>query len=144
MALTGAFLGVMATLGILLVVSGWRGVVVVERPVRVSEKRPLDTAVLMRRTLIAVGCFTLFWLLTGWPMAGSVSRTIAPWRVAASVPAATLDRAMDERGAGETRAARRKPSARRATCRPRRRAADRGRAARPGPWLVPGCRPASG
>ncbi len=77
MALTGAFLGVMAALGILLVVSGWRGVVVVERPVRVSEKRPLDTAVLMRRTLIALGCFALFWLLTGWPMAGATAAGIS-------------------------------------------------------------------
>ena len=77
MALTGAFVGLAAALGILLVISGWRGVEVVERATRSSAKRPVDTRTLVRRTLIALGWFGLLWVLTGWPMAGATAAGIS-------------------------------------------------------------------
>lgn len=77
MALTGAVVGLLASVGVWIALSGWRGVEVVERPERVTVTRTVSTATLVRRTLIALALFGLLWVLTGWPMAGATAAGIS-------------------------------------------------------------------
>lgn len=80
MAVSGALLGVVAGVGVLLVVSGWRGVEVVARaaPTKAARtERPIDARLVARRTLIAAVSCVLIWVLTGWPMAGATAAGIS-------------------------------------------------------------------
>ena len=79
MAVIGALLGVGVAIGVLLIVSGWRGVEVVERAALPpsSMKRPVDVRTVLRRVGVAVGVGVPVWVLTGWPMAGATAVGIA-------------------------------------------------------------------
>lgn len=75
MAVTGALLGVAVAGGVMLVVSGWRGVEVTERaaPTRPTTRRPIDGRAIVRRVAIAVVACVSVWAVTGWPMAGATA-----------------------------------------------------------------------
>lgn len=77
MALIGAVVGAFTGIGVLMAVSGWRGVEIVDRPIRVTQHRTVTTAVLVSRTVIAAGSFVVVWVVTGWPMAGATAAGIS-------------------------------------------------------------------
>lgn len=78
MALIGGLFGVLIAVGVWLIVSGLRGVEVVEKPVVAKPPTtPISWATIARRTAIAVMLFAGFWWLTGWPMAGATAAGIS-------------------------------------------------------------------
>lgn len=81
MALIGALLGIAAGVGVLLVVSGWRGVeVAVDRvptSARRNARRPVDGRRVARRAGVAIAACVGVWALTGWPMAGATAAGIS-------------------------------------------------------------------
>lgn len=80
-AVIGALVGLVLSAGVLLVVSGLRGVDVVEKaaPTKPALKATstVSTATAVKRAAIAVGLFVLLWWQTGWPMAGATAAAIS-------------------------------------------------------------------
>lgn len=78
-ALVGAIVGVLAGVGVWLMVAGWRGV-----PVTVRQRRVVRWEQLWWRAGLVVAAFVVVWLLTGWPAAGLIAAAavgIAPMLV---------------------------------------------------------------
>jgi len=86
MVMVGAFNGLVVVVGLYLVVSGWRGVEVVDvakaKPRPVSKPSvPVAPAAtpreLARRGVVALVLLVTFWWATGWPMSGASAAAIS-------------------------------------------------------------------
>jgi tight adherence protein B len=77
----GAVVGALFASGLLMIVSGVRGVDVVERAPKPTPKAKriatTPTSEIVKRVVIAVVLCGVFWWLTGWPMAGVSAASIS-------------------------------------------------------------------